>query len=105
PVVQLSRTFIISAARRLHSVQLTDEGNAKLYGPCNRPHGHGHNCRIAVSLVGQVDPKTGMVVNLCGLKAIPQQYVAEFFDHRKIDIEAGYFAKCPSTTENLAAMV
>jgi 6-pyruvoyltetrahydropterin/6-carboxytetrahydropterin synthase len=105
PIVRLSRTFNVSAAHRLHSVHLSDEENAKLYGPCNRPHGHGHNYKITVSLAGQVsmsnihiqnageftlnmdcqiDPRTGMVVNLRVLKSIAQQYVAELLDHRNL---------------------
>lgn len=105
PVVRLSRTFSVSAAHRLHSVYLSDEENVKLYGPCNRQHGHGHNYKITVSLAGQVDPKTGMVVNLRVLKSIAQQYVAELLDHRNLDAEVDYFLKRPSTTENLAVLV
>ncbi|KAH7344454.1 6-pyruvoyl tetrahydrobiopterin synthase [Rhizoctonia solani] len=105
PVVRLSRTFNISAAHRLHSIYLSDEDNIKLYGPCNRQYGHGHNYKITVSLVGRVDPHTGMVVNLRVLKSIAQQYVADLLDHRNLDIEVDYFVKRPSTTENLAVLV
>ncbi|ELU43245.1 PTPS domain-containing protein [Rhizoctonia solani AG-1 IA] len=105
PVVRLSRTFSVSAAHRLHSIYLTDEENQKLYGPCNRQYGHGHNYKITVSLVGQVDPHTGMVVNLRVLKSIAQQYVADLLDHRNLDMEVDYFIKRPSTTENLAVFI
>ncbi|KAG8713755.1 hypothetical protein FRC08_012850 [Ceratobasidium sp. 394] len=105
PIVRLSRSFTVSAAHRLHSIHLTDEENARLYGPCNRPHGHGHNYKITVTLAGQVDPRTGMVVNLRELKAIAQKYVAELIDHRNLDVEVDYFSTRPSTTENLAVMV
>ncbi|KAJ1310900.1 hypothetical protein OPQ81_009415 [Rhizoctonia solani] len=105
PIVRLSRTFNISAAHRLHSIYLSDEENAKLYGPCNRQYGHGHNYKITVSLTGQVNPRTGMVVNLRVLKSIAQQYVADLLDHRNLDIEVDYFDKRPSTTENLAVLV
>ncbi|KAG8678648.1 hypothetical protein FRC09_019667 [Ceratobasidium sp. 395] len=105
PIVRLSRSFAVSAAHRLHSVHLTDEENAKVYGPCNRLHGHGHNYKITVSLAGQVDPRTGMVINLRVLKSIAQQYVAELIDHRNLDIEVEFFSTRPSTTENLAIFV
>ncbi|KAL5640788.1 hypothetical protein ACGC1H_001315 [Rhizoctonia solani] len=84
PVVRLSRTFNVSAAHRLHSIYLSDEDNVKLYGPCNRQYGHGHNYKITVSLAGRVDPHTGMVVNLCVVKSIAQQYVADLLDHRNL---------------------
>ncbi|CAE6466637.1 unnamed protein product [Rhizoctonia solani] len=105
PVVRLSRTFNVSAAHRLHSIYLSDDDNVKLYGPCNRQYGHGHNYKITVSLAGRVDPHTGMVVNLCVVKSIAQQYVADLLDHRNLDIEVDYFIKRPSTTENLAVLV
>ncbi|CEL58232.1 6-pyruvoyl tetrahydrobiopterin synthase OS=Poecilia reticulata GN=pts PE=2 SV=1 [Rhizoctonia solani AG-1 IB] len=105
PIVRLSRTFNVSAAHRLHSIYLSDEENQKIYGPCNRQYGHGHNYKITVTLAGQVDPQTGMVVNLCVLKSIAQRYVAELLDHRNLDMEVDYFIKRPSTTENLAVLV
>jgi 6-pyruvoyltetrahydropterin/6-carboxytetrahydropterin synthase len=42
-ILYLTRVESFSAAHRLHSPQLTDEENARVYDKCNNPNGHGHN--------------------------------------------------------------
>lgn len=43
PVAYLSRKETFSACHRLHSPQLNEEENLKIYSKCNNPNGHGHN--------------------------------------------------------------
>ena len=59
PVAYVSRTEKFCACHRLHSNQLSDEENLKLYGKCNNFNGHGHNYTLEVILKGEVDPITG----------------------------------------------
>ena len=39
----LTRRYWFAASHRLHSPQLSDEENRRVYGKCNNPNGHGHN--------------------------------------------------------------
>ena len=55
---------MLSASHRLHSDAFSAEENQAAYGKCNNPHGHGHNYVVEVLTAGQVDPETGMVVDL-----------------------------------------
>ncbi|KAI8438769.1 hypothetical protein MSG28_011160 [Choristoneura fumiferana] len=43
PIVSITRRETFSSCHRLHSPFLSDEENARLYGKCNNPNGHGHN--------------------------------------------------------------
>ena len=52
----------------LVSKSLSNEENLKLFGKCNNPNGHGHNYKVVVTVHGEVDPVTGMVMNLTDLK-------------------------------------
>ncbi|GAA5799438.1 hypothetical protein EDC94DRAFT_600152 [Helicostylum pulchrum] len=105
PITYITRTETFSAAHRLHSTQLTDEENKILYGKCNHPHFHGHNYKVEITLKGEVNPLTGMVMNLVDLKECIRLAVMEPLDHRNLDLDVEYFQKKPSTTENLAVFI
>jgi 6-pyruvoyltetrahydropterin/6-carboxytetrahydropterin synthase len=52
PKVRVTRRVHFSAAHRLHNPALTDEENARIYGPCNHPNWHGHNYEMDVTVEG-----------------------------------------------------
>ncbi|GAB0090747.1 6-pyruvoyl tetrahydrobiopterin synthase [Sergentomyia squamirostris] len=105
PVVYLTRQEQFSACHRLHSPQLNDEENLKLYGKCNNPHGHGHNYTVEVTLRGAVDPSTGMVMNISDLKECMDKAVMKKLDHKNLDKDLEAFREIPSTTENLSIFI
>ncbi|KAK2144955.1 hypothetical protein LSH36_716g01117 [Paralvinella palmiformis] len=105
PVLYISRTEEFSACHRLHSSFLTDEENKKTFGKCNNPNGHGHNYKLEVILRGEVDPSTGMVINLVDLKTYINKAVMETMDHKNLDKDIPYFKHNVSTTENVAVYI
>ncbi|XP_025077605.1 6-pyruvoyl tetrahydrobiopterin synthase-like isoform X2 [Pomacea canaliculata] len=105
PVVYISRSEVFSASHRLHSHQLSDEENRKLYDKCNNPNGHGHNYKVEVVVRGPVDPVTGMVINLSDLKKYIDESVMSVLDHKNIDKDVPYFKDVVSTTENIAVFI
>ncbi|XP_055351362.1 6-pyruvoyl tetrahydrobiopterin synthase-like isoform X2 [Paramacrobiotus metropolitanus] len=90
-IVFVTRTEHFSASHRLHSIHLSDEENAEIFGKCNNPNGHGHNYKVDVTVKGAVDPKTGMVINLVGLKKIMQEAILEAMDHKNLDKDVPFF--------------
>lgn len=102
PKCYQTRRIMLSACHRLHSPQLTDEENKKVFGKCNHVNGHGHNYVIKVTLFGEVDSRTGMLMNLTDLKAYMDKAIMEPMDHKNIDKDIEYFKDKPSTTENVA---
>ena len=99
--VQLGRRYHFAAAHRLHSQQLSDEENNRVYGKCNNPYGHGHNYTLEVRFSGAIDPATGMIANLADLDAFVNQQVIKPFDHRSLHDEVPAFREAVPTTENL----
>ncbi|MDJ0619021.1 MAG: 6-carboxytetrahydropterin synthase [Calothrix sp. MO_192.B10] len=91
-----------SAAHRLASNQLSDEKNFEIYGKCARPHGHGHNYHLEVTVKGEIDPRTGMIVDLGALNQVIEDYVVEPFDHTFLNKDIPFFAEVVPTAENIA---
>ncbi|KAI3383880.1 hypothetical protein SNEBB_003949 [Seison nebaliae] len=105
PIVEIDRCEEFSAAHRLHSNLLDDETNVELFGKCNSANGHGHNYRLTVTLRGEINKTTGMLMNLVDLKKIIQENVLDVIDHKNIDKDIPYFNNTPSTTENVTVFI
>jgi 6-pyruvoyltetrahydropterin/6-carboxytetrahydropterin synthase len=99
--IELGRRYHFAASHRLHSAQMTEEENCRVYGKCNNPHGHGHNYTVEVRLSGNIDPATGMISNLADLDAFVNERVIEPFDHRSLNEEVPAFQNVVPTTEML----
>lgn len=100
--LSLTKLYRFSASHRLHSPELTEEENQRMYGKCNNPYGHGHNYVVEVTLTGPVDPQTGMIANLGELDPFVEREVIESFDHRYLNEEVPEFRVSVPTTENVA---
>lgn len=99
--VELGRRYRFAASHRLHSKRLSEAENARLYGKCNNPRGHGHNYVVEISVSGNIDPATGMIANLADLDGFVEREVLEEFDHRSLNAEVPAFRESVPTTENL----
>jgi 6-pyruvoyltetrahydropterin/6-carboxytetrahydropterin synthase len=94
-----------SAAHRLAISSLSFEENQEIYGKCARPHGHGHNYHLEVTVAGEIDPRTGMLVDLGKLQRVIDEYVVEPFDHTFLNKDIAYFAEVVPTAENIAVRI
>jgi 6-pyruvoyltetrahydropterin/6-carboxytetrahydropterin synthase len=99
--VELGRRYRFAASHRLHSEQLSEEENWRVYGKCNNPYGHGHNYVVEVRVSGKVDPTTGMIANLAELDGFVEREVLEPFDHKSLNEDVAAFRDRVPTTENL----
>jgi 6-pyruvoyltetrahydropterin/6-carboxytetrahydropterin synthase len=91
-----------SAAHRLHNPDRDAEWNRKVYDKCDNPAGHGHNYEIEVSVEGEVDPESGMVIDLKELKQIMRRTVIDRVDHRNLNEDVDFLRGVIPTAENLA---
>lgn len=94
-----------SAAHRLAIPSLSFEQNQEIYGKCARPHGHGHNYHLEVTVAGEIDARTGMLVDLGALQNVIDEYVVEPFDHTFLNKDIPYFAEVVPTAENIAVRI
>jgi 6-pyruvoyltetrahydropterin/6-carboxytetrahydropterin synthase len=104
-MVFLTRKAEFSASHYYHNPEFTPEENQRIFGKCNNPNGHGHNYTLEVTVKGQVDPRSGFVVDLKELKEIMNREVIEALDHRFLNKEVPEFSKAIPTTENLAISI
>lgn len=103
PTVRITRAIEFSASLRHRHPDLSEAENRKLFGP--RAAHHGHNYRLEVTLRGEPDPVTGMVMNLKDLQEILDREIMERFDHRDLNADTPFFEKTPPTPENLARVI
>ena len=89
-------------SRHRFSARFGRAENRRVFGKCNNPHGHGHNYVLEVTVAGDPDPATGMVLDLKELKEILNRQVVEPYDHRFLNYEVAPFDKQVPTTENIA---
>jgi len=99
--IELGRRYQFAASHRLHTSQLSEEENRRVFGKCNNPYGHGHNYVVEVSVSGTVEPATGMIVNLADLDAFVEREVIEPFDHKSFNEDVPAFRNVVPTTENV----
>ncbi|HLK62440.1 MAG TPA: 6-carboxytetrahydropterin synthase [Bryobacteraceae bacterium] len=98
----ITRKVEFSASHVCRNPELSDDENRELYGLAANPHGHGHNYVVEVSLRGDPDPVTGMVLDLKELKEILNDRVVTPYDHRFLNYEVPPFDRIVPTTENIA---
>jgi 6-pyruvoyltetrahydropterin/6-carboxytetrahydropterin synthase len=104
-MASLTKTFGFSAAHRLHSAALSDEENRTVFGKCNNPHGHGHNYELEVTVTGEIDPRTGMIMDLGLLMQIVQEEVIARFDHTHLNEDTAEFRTLNPTGENIVQVI
>ena len=97
----LTRRYRFSASHRLHNAALNAPENARLYGKCNSPYGHGHNYALEVTVAGPIDPATGMVYDLVALDGTVEREVLEPFDTSFLNLDVAAFQNQVPTTENV----
>jgi len=102
--VLTTRRFEFSAAHRYWRADWTPERNLEVFGKCTNAYGHGHNYVLEVSVAGDVDEQTGMVINLTELKAIVGT-VLDGFDHKHLNEDTPWFRDCQPTTENIVGVL
>lgn len=103
--VALGRRYRFAASHRLHSDKLGAEENCRVYGKCNNPYGHGHNYTVEISVSGEVDPTTGMIVNLADLDGFVEREVIEPFDHKSLNEDVEMFRETVPTAENVCVEI
>jgi 6-pyruvoyltetrahydropterin/6-carboxytetrahydropterin synthase len=98
--LSVTRRYHFSAGHRLENAALSDEDNARIYGPCHRQH--GHNYLVEVTVEGPLDPVTGMSADLAAVDAVVQAALLSRVDHYDLSATVAELAGVVTTGENLA---
>jgi len=104
-MIYLTRKAEFSASHYYHNPKFTPEENQRVFGKCSNLNGHGHNYTLEVTVKGEVDERTGFVVDLKQLKDILESEVVSAMDHRHLNKEVAEFASRIPTVENIALVI
>ena len=98
--VLVTRRVTFAAAHVLRRPEWDDRRNKEVFGQCAGDHGHNYVLEVSVS--GEPDPDTGMVVNLKDLDRAVKQAIVRHVDHRHLNRDVPFLEGVVPTAENLA---
>ena len=104
-MVLLTRKIEFSAAHRYDNPAFSPEENRRVFGKCNNAHGHGHNYTLEVTVAGEPNAVTGMVMDLKDLKDLLEREIMQRMDHRNLNVEVPELAGKIPTCENIALVI
>lgn len=103
--VAVIRRAHFNAAHRLHNPQWSDEQNRTVFGLCNNPNYHGHNYELEVKVSGDIDPESGMVIDLGWLATLIKENIEHRFDHKNLNLDTEEFRDLNPTAENICVVI
>jgi 6-pyruvoyltetrahydropterin/6-carboxytetrahydropterin synthase len=98
----ITRKIEFSSSHFCRNPKWTEAENQAVYGAAANPHGHGHNYVAEITLKGDPDPVTGMVMDLKEVKEVLNREIVDPFDHRHLNFEVPPFDRVVPTPENIA---
>ena len=104
-MIYITRRERFNAAHRLFREDFTDEENLATFGKCSNPNWHGHNYELFITIKGEVNPKTGFLVNLKTLSTIIKEKVIDKVDHKNINLDVSFMQGNFASTEMLAVAI
>lgn len=104
-MLTITRSYEFAASHRLHVPGMSDADNVELFGKCNNLAGHGHNYILEVTVSGDVDPETGMSVDLDALDREVEARIVDRYDHRNINVDLPEFQGRVPTSEVIVQQI
>lgn len=101
-MIYITRRLEFCASHRLFNPKFSAEENEATFGLCNNPNGHGHNYTLEVTVRGDVDPETGMVLDLKSLKKLINKEIIDQVDHKNLNVDVDFLQNVIPTAENIA---
>ena len=103
--VTVSRKAHFNAAHRLYRKDWSMEQNDLVFGKCNNPNFHGHNYELIVSVTGEIDQETGLVIDVKILSDLIKEHIENAFDHKNLNLDTKEFKNLNPTAENIAIVI
>ncbi|MEZ4951421.1 MAG: 6-carboxytetrahydropterin synthase [Saprospiraceae bacterium] len=103
--IAVFRKAHFNAAHRLFRPDWSSQKNSEVFGLCANPSFHGHNYELEVKVVGEVDPETGMLIDLKDLKQLIYEKIELRFDHKNLNVDTEEFQNLNPTAENICFVI
>lgn len=103
--IAVFRRAHFNAAHRLHIPEWSEEKNREVFGVCSNAHFHGHNYELEVRVAGEVNPQTGILIDLKDLKELIFEQIENRFDHKNLNLDVEEFRDLNPSAENICFVV
>ncbi len=100
-MVYITRRETFSAAHRLYNPAWDDQRNNAVFGKDANLHGHGHTYTLEVTIKGEIDPDTGMVLDLRTLRDCIRERVIAKVDHANLNVDVDFLHGLIPSAENI----
>lgn len=104
-MLAMTRRVLFSAAHADWLPEKSASENETLFGPHASPEPYGNNYYLDVTVEGEIDPVTGIIVNIKDIDQIVRDHVIENLDRKFLNRSVAYFCDRPVTSENLLGYV
>jgi 6-pyruvoyltetrahydropterin/6-carboxytetrahydropterin synthase len=101
PRVTVTRRLRFNAAHRVFNPTFSDAENEATFGKCNNPNWHGHNYVLEVSVEGDIDDRTGYVLDLSKLRDVVEARIIDKVDHKNLNLDVDFMKDIIPTAENM----
>jgi 6-pyruvoyltetrahydropterin/6-carboxytetrahydropterin synthase len=100
-MVYITRRETFSAAHRLYNPAWDDQRNDAVFGKDANPNGHGHTYTLEVTVKGEIDPDTGMVLDLRTLRDCIRERIIAKVDHANLNLDVDFLHGLMPSAENI----
>ena len=104
-MITMTRRVSFSAAHSDWLPSLSRAENERLFGPDASPEPYGHTYTLDVSVQGEIDPRTGIIVNIKDIDRIVRQRIVQVLDRKYLNRQVAAFCERPVTAETLIAFI
>ena len=104
-MIYITRRERFSAAHKLFREDWSEEKNMEVFGRCSNPNWHGHNYELFVTVKGEINPKTGFLIDLRDLKNLIKAHVIDKLDHKNVNLDVDFMKGKMASTEVLAVEI
>ncbi|MCW3054101.1 MAG: putative 6-pyruvoyl tetrahydropterin synthase [Chthonomonadales bacterium] len=104
-MLAMTRRVLFSAAHADWLPEKSDAENEVLFGPNATPEPYGNNYYLDVTVTGEIDPMTGIIVNIKDIDQVVREQVVEKLDRKFVNRSVAYFCERPVTPETLLGYV
>lgn len=104
-MLAMTRRVLFSAAHADRLPERSAEENGTPSGADALSEPYGHNYTLDVTVEGDIDPQTGIIVNIKEIDQIVREQVVQHLDRRFLNRSVSYFCDRPVTPETLLAYI
>lgn len=104
-MVYLTRRERFNAAHRLFNEAWSTQKNFKIFGQCANANYHGHNFELFITVKGQPNEETGLIINAKELSTIIREQITSKLDHKNLNMDVDFLRDLIPSMENLVMAI